>query len=156
MFNRDMCVRDDSAQGSICVYHMFIRRWLVCSWLSGSSTHKHKQHMQFQATCRVNSMPNPSLAHQATLLHLTSSIFHPVVTFNAHPTQPHYWPPEFQSVLFFRQNCLEFSPKFDASNWLLISYLKWMSVCVFSHVFLYSTDKTAVFLNAFDMGFGSL
>lgn len=55
-------------------------------------------HTQFQGTCRVNSMPNPSLAHQATLLHLTSSIFHPVVTFKAHPTQPRHWPAEFSSA----------------------------------------------------------
>lgn len=29
------------AHGSICVCHMFTRRGFVCSWLIGSSTHKH-------------------------------------------------------------------------------------------------------------------
>lgn len=42
-------------------------------------------HTQFPGTCRVNSMLNPSFAHQATVLHLTSSILHPVVTLRANP-----------------------------------------------------------------------
>lgn len=61
---------------TICVCHMFMRRWLVCSWLSGSST--HKQHISPPSgTYQVNSGPNPSLASTATLLNINSNVFKP-------------------------------------------------------------------------------
>lgn len=52
MFNSTLrhavCVHADCAWGSICMCHMFTRRWLVCSPLIGSST--HKEHTPVRST----------------------------------------------------------------------------------------------------------
>lgn len=89
-----MCVHADSAQGSICVYHMFTRRWLVCSWLIGSST--HKQHTRSSrgaiGTTQCLILPVHINLHSSTW---PPQFFHATVRFKAHPAQSHYWPSEF-------------------------------------------------------------
>lgn len=51
------------------VYEEMVGMQLV-NWLFNTNN----THTQFWGTHRVNSMPNPSLAHQAPLLHLTFSV----------------------------------------------------------------------------------
>lgn len=81
-------------------------------------------------TCQVNSVPNPSFAHQAPLLHLTSSILHPVVTFKAHPNQTltlacRVFQLEFPVI--FTEICFQFA------NWKFSAYFL-TCMCVDFHI----------------------
>lgn len=96
-----VCTRD-GAYGSLCADRMFTRRWLVYSWLIGSSSHR-------QHTCsssQVKSVPNP---------------------FPAHPDTP--LPPDFLHFLFrsrileiFSQLAAGFKPVLNPIGWFCFSF----------------------------------
>lgn len=87
----------------------------------------HIMHLAFQRTYQVKPMHNPLVVYLA-LLHLTSSILHPAVTFKALKKYPRYWPAEFSSAsLSSWQNWLEFPPVFVSSG------LKWIHFALLSH-----------------------
>lgn len=99
-------------------------------------------HTQFLRTCRVHSMPNPSLAHQAPLLQRTSSIFHPEVTFMVHPARPCHWPAEFSCVFsVFLTKLSGIFPQFVFGGLTGFSahFQSEMNACRFSHFILNST-----------------
>ena len=103
---------------SICVYHLFTRRWLVCSWLIGSSL--HKQHTQFQGAYRVKSVHNPFFALQATqlpphLLHFPSS-GHVEGASKLHPSMP-IKKIEFNLMYFSLNLCYFQSCNFATNTW---------------------------------------
>lgn len=125
------------AHGSICVRHMFTRRGFVCSWLIGSSTHKHTRSFK-EAMSSSHRLILP-----ATLFHLTSSILRPVVTFKLQSNYPCHSAAELYGVFCFFFLSLNFSSSQQVGIPLLISWLKY-TLCIFLFLsYFYSLHKTA-------------
>lgn len=98
----------------MCVPYVYVE--MVGMQLVNRLFNTQTMHMAFRRTYQVNSIHNPFLANP-TLLHLTSSILHPLVPFKAHTNISTTGLQHFPVLLFLLgRTDWNFHPKFISNG----------------------------------------